>query len=327
MEFLPSVSGNLIMPEGVTEVVEQLRAGMEATGLPSEQFAVSPLVAIPIPISEVTRDRVPERFPGLDAKASACPLFWMPYVLSQRFPVTSEPDEDGRYLLEDNDEYALRIALHMSFSRLFDIETGLWVNMHAHLGLDPDDPATLTRVQRWLDGGADQELDAADVSEIFRIGTRSLKDSILEVTATARGSMGALWTVARFNACVEFAQMVQIMHEAVSDHGMALEPLKAEADLTLIKLRGALRSLEDDAVDEIIEEARENIAVCDSVDDVFGFALAETVSMITELIAETEEDVDAILAMADEQLLEIDPSLADGDDVDEEEDRPGPRAE
>jgi len=68
-------------------------------------------------------------------------------------------------VLEDDDTWAVRVALELTASGMYDETSGTWMDVLSLVGLDPDNDADLSRVSEWLAGANDDLLDSIDLAE------------------------------------------------------------------------------------------------------------------------------------------------------------------
>lgn len=142
----------------------------ELTGIPSAAIMSNPLCAVPLPLYS----RIPEgrrRWEGTRADAMWHPLLWLPSRLAFRYDISIEGDE-GEAFLESDDVWAIRMALELSTSGLYDPESGQWVDILHTVNIDVDNPTHVARVQNWLDGAPDEDLDAIDLTEYLDLPDR-----------------------------------------------------------------------------------------------------------------------------------------------------------
>ena len=142
----------------------------EQTGIAADAIMSNPLCAIPLPIYS----RIPEgqrRWSGVRPEAMWHPLMWLPDRLAFRYDISVEGDDSAPFL-ESDDLWAIRMALELSTSGLYDAESGEWVDILATINLNVENPADLSRVQAWLDGAPDEDLDAIDLSNYLDLPDR-----------------------------------------------------------------------------------------------------------------------------------------------------------
>jgi len=150
------------LPERTVPQVLRIGLARDMLGLGDERIITSPAVSFPLPRY---LDGAPLRgAPGVRAGALRYPFMWLPEPLRERLEVDTG---DAATTIESDDAWALRIAFEMWGSRLYDIDTGGWLDVLALYDLDADDPATQGRIDAWWAGGQDEDLDAIDLSGVF----------------------------------------------------------------------------------------------------------------------------------------------------------------
>jgi hypothetical protein len=65
---------------------------------------------------------------------------------------------------DSSDVFAVRVALELTITGLYDVETGTWLDILSTVGLDVDDDIVQARITEWLEGAPDAELDSIDLS-------------------------------------------------------------------------------------------------------------------------------------------------------------------
>lgn len=134
----------------------------ETTGIGPDSLLASTLCATPLPIYPSGWPENRRRWPGTNAEVMWHPLLWLPKRLAGRYRITRA---DGTTAPESDDAWAVRIALELTFSGLYDDATGTWADVLSMYDIDLAMPEQLMRVQSWLDGAPDDALDAIDLSE------------------------------------------------------------------------------------------------------------------------------------------------------------------
>jgi hypothetical protein len=147
-EFLTSPGESLLLPLQAMDIADRLSRWTRYSNLPKESVVSSPLVAVPLS----TRD-AGSRFPAeTEPSAFWHPQLWLPERLA--FPA-----DDERI-----DVWAIRVALELTITGLYDVETGTWLDVLSTVGLDSEDLVVQARITEWLEGAPDEELDAIDLS-------------------------------------------------------------------------------------------------------------------------------------------------------------------
>jgi hypothetical protein len=147
-QFLTSPGESLLLPLQAMNIADRLSRWAKYSRLPKEAIVSSPLVAVPL----ATRVPGSRWADATDPAAFWHPLLWLP-------PRLAAPAAGERI-----DVWAVRIALEVTMTGLYDVETGTWLDILSTIGLDVDDEITQARITEWLDGGADEDLDSIDLS-------------------------------------------------------------------------------------------------------------------------------------------------------------------
>lgn len=143
--------------------IDQLQQWLTDTGMDTASVYSTPLVATPLPLYG-TRDERDRSWDGLNPGMLWHPLLWLPTRLRTPYLLREEGQEDR---LETLDEWAVRVALEMTASRMYDPALGAWCDVLALHDIDITAPGTLTRLQAWLEGGSDPGLDAVTLEPWF----------------------------------------------------------------------------------------------------------------------------------------------------------------
>ncbi|MGC0250438.1 hypothetical protein [Pseudactinotalea sp. Z1748] len=129
------------------------------TGLAEADVISTPLVATPLPAYAGRIEAGQRRWDGLRPHVMWHPLMWMPQRLAEPYMIVEEDEER----LETVDEWAIRVALEMTASGMYDPETGGWLDVMALHDIDIEAPGQVDRIEAWLQGAVDPELDAIDL--------------------------------------------------------------------------------------------------------------------------------------------------------------------
>lgn len=162
--FLTSSGEPLEIAPDPLEAAIRFGAFSEATGIPAEWVLTSFLAAIPLPIYPAHWPDARKRWSGVKAEMMWHPLMWLPERVANRYPVI---DDEGNTVVEDDDTWAVRICLELLASGMYDQDSGTWADVLATIGLSADNPADIGRIEEWLDGADDEELDGLDTSSHF----------------------------------------------------------------------------------------------------------------------------------------------------------------
>lgn len=144
----------LLLPGNPLEGGYTCSSYAQATGVSYESLVHSPLVSIPVPVYPDGGFTDLPRWEGTRPEMMWHPLMWLPewvYTRQVADPETSR--------LENDDEYAVRIALDLAETEMYDAASGTWLDVLALAGLDVDDPSDLQRVRAWLAGAPDRLLE------------------------------------------------------------------------------------------------------------------------------------------------------------------------
>jgi hypothetical protein len=155
----------------------------KSIGLSQAEFAASRMSPMPMPVNAgrpyLTARR--RRLAGVDPRSMWLPVLWLPRRLTDRcrFHVldgdvvvidpngyfsddphaVTAPIDGVLVRTETSDAWVIRVALELEASGAFDMESGTWLDVLDTIGVNIDDVDDVARVQRWLDGGADVDLD------------------------------------------------------------------------------------------------------------------------------------------------------------------------
>lgn len=148
---------------GLIRLGERVERFTTDTGLTDLDVYADPLLAIPVPIYATRIQPGRRRWDGLNPLMMWHPLMWLPQRVADPYLLTGAgTGEDDR--LESTDEWALRVAIELTASGLYDPATGGWVDVLALHDLDITDPAVQGRLHRWLAGADDPDLDRIDLT-------------------------------------------------------------------------------------------------------------------------------------------------------------------
>lgn len=160
--YLTKPGESLLMSLSAIDLTGRAEAYARDTGLPPEDIVLAPVVTVPMPV------RVSDGADGVmpwegDWRMLWHPLCWLPASAALRLVVE---DEMGESRGETDDEWALRVALEMIATGLYDTDEG-WLDILAAAGLDLENPLDAGRVEAWAAGEADEQLDAIDLTSMF----------------------------------------------------------------------------------------------------------------------------------------------------------------
>lgn len=161
-QYMTEPGEALILPHRSLDIVTRYATFVEDTGLSGDDVCSLPLVAIPVPVHRTARLSSGRAWPSrVSAAMMWHPLMWLPERVSQRYRIATP---DGGVLIETEEEWMVRVALEMMASGLYDTESGTWVDVLDTVGMDIDDPIDLARVEEWLEGMPDEDMDRIDLS-------------------------------------------------------------------------------------------------------------------------------------------------------------------
>lgn len=131
----------------------------EMTGLAADDMVTSPTATTPLPLYPPQWPEGRRRWSGLRPEAMWHPLMWLPERLAARRIV----DTGTGPRIEDDELWAARVMAELTAGGFYVEPDGQWVDILALHGIDIDRAEDLERVQTWLDGQPDPELDSVDL--------------------------------------------------------------------------------------------------------------------------------------------------------------------
>lgn len=190
--FLTNPGESLLLARNAVDFVHRVSEFVTATGIDQADVISDPIVALPIPVYRT--DFTGRRWPGMSPRMMWHPLMWLPDELASRFPIKVEaPDGSGVDTLEPDDIYAVRVAIELGLSGLYDADSGMWLDVLSLVGLDITSEADQARVAAWMQGAADATLDSIDLRGYFLPdATEALKDAATNIFALRRASAAAI---------------------------------------------------------------------------------------------------------------------------------------
>jgi len=154
----------LLLARDPIESVIRFAQFAEQSGIDTTQLVASHTVAVPLPIWPEHWPLGTRRWKGTRPELMWHPLMWLPEHLAHR--VQLPLGASGRRHRESDDEWAVRVALEMTASGLYDSATGTWLDVLATVGIDIDQHPAEARVAAWLDGRPDAALDRIDLTSL-----------------------------------------------------------------------------------------------------------------------------------------------------------------
>ncbi len=138
------------------------QAGLDESDYPR----VYPWCGYPLPGLHEVAPRAPLAKKVTNLEWLGHPIFWLfgDVLMAQSAPASSEFDTEPVMVT------ALRLALQMEITGLFDVENGEWANILDAIGLNVEDPFDVIRIKAWQNGAADSLLDG------FNLGDTIMKD-------------------------------------------------------------------------------------------------------------------------------------------------------
>lgn len=188
--FILEPGESLLLAGSALEVA--LRFGMweRFSAAPQSAIVSNPIIATPL-VEYPTEGHPAQVWQRINPAALWHPLFWLPDRLAGRYQIENE---DGSITTEDDDTWAVRVALELSASGVYDAESGTWLDVLAMHGLDIEDPATFERVRQWQAGASDPVLDRIDLTDTITL--EEDPDWALESALTLMGDLRpASWAI------------------------------------------------------------------------------------------------------------------------------------
>lgn len=155
----------LLLARDPVESVIRFGQFSERSGIDTSELVASHTVAVPLPIWPERWQKGARRWTGIRSELMWHPLMWLPEHLANRVELPVEAN-GGRHH-EGDDEWAIRVALEMTASGLYDNATGTWLDVLATVGIDVDQPRAQARVAAWLAGRPDTALDGIDLTNLM----------------------------------------------------------------------------------------------------------------------------------------------------------------
>lgn len=164
----------LLLTSDPVAYIQRFDDFIDASGLPAERVLSIPLISTPVPVP--TRDAAgrPARWAGAKPSFMWHPLMWLPPHLAFRYRFSTVNQEAGGtnadFEIESDAEWVVRVATAMIASGLYDPDSGTWLDVLAHHGVDIEDPIDFARVEQWLAGAPDSVLDSIDLTPMTELG-------------------------------------------------------------------------------------------------------------------------------------------------------------
>lgn len=157
----------LLLDEDVLGSTRRAREFAAETGIDMRDLLTVPVVPHALPLYNYgAKDPSARRWPGTKPEAMWHPLMWLPPRLASRLTYL---DLEGEQVVESDEVWAIRVAIELQASGIYDPEDGTWVDVLSLVGLDRDDEIDMARVQDWLDGSPDEDLDGISFEDYLNI--------------------------------------------------------------------------------------------------------------------------------------------------------------
>jgi hypothetical protein len=234
---LPS-GDQLVVAPSMDDANDSLLEISRRTALAPQRFAPTYLSTTPLPLYGIPDEPTPRRA-GSNAIELRSPVFWIPDDIAMRYPILDDTAPKG---IQDEtvDEGAVRIVTHMLLARLYDIETGYFLDVPMALGHDLTDPAVAERFQNWLEGKADPELDTLDPSPLWHADS---------MQADTRGTGLDPTAIAAYDA--NLAQLVAVpmddlaLTRAIDETDANIDVCHTRGEVTGFALTGLAHTLQE----------------------------------------------------------------------------------
>lgn len=219
--FLLEPGERLVLSHSAVTVAHRFTEFLDASGLDAEAVLFNPLCGIPIPLYARGAGGKLTRF--ADARASFLyhPVMWLPERTALRYQIRDAAEESGSRI-ETDDEWAIRVAMELTGSGLYDPVSGTWVDVLALHGVDIDNPVDEARVEAWQRGAADPILDSIDLGELIGDGAED-RWSLHASQSTAPVLIPAQWSI-----------MASSLIDTIFEEGPALAPADRHRLLAVI---------------------------------------------------------------------------------------------
>lgn len=300
-DFFGNPEEPLVLFRGADPVAffERERWFQEMTSLPADRVVSSPMCAVPLPLAQRDDLGLLKRWPNtMNPELLWLPLFWLPELVLTRYLIDNGVPGEER--IETDDEWALRVASELSASRLYDPETGSWLDVLSAYGIDIEAPDTVLRLGAWLEGEADPVLDTIDLSPMFAMEDENgdpidLHQEALQFALDAT----PLATTAQFASLASrLVERLQATVYAEANLATRIEQVDEIASLSLMLLGAAELPAPSEQVVDVVQDAR------DSIDELLE---GESELSPEDAWAEVETIADDILIILERVLKEYEP--------------------
>lgn len=300
-DFFGNPEEPLVLFRGADPIAffERERWFQEMTSLPADRVVSSPLCAVPLPLAQRDDLGLLKRWPNtMNPELLWLPLFWLPELVLTRFLIDNGVPGEER--IETDDEWALRVASEVSAARLYDPETGSWLDVLAAYGIDIDAPDTVLRLGAWLEGESDPVLDSIDLSPMFAMEDENgeaidLHQEALQFALDAT----PLATTAQFASLAgRLLDRLQATVYEQANLATRIEQVDEIASLSLMLLGAAELPAPSEQVVDVVQDAR------DSIDELLD---GETELAPEDAWAQVEAIADDILVILNRVVDEYEP--------------------
>ncbi len=172
----------LVTRDPVRNLVNHVSAA-KAIGVPQGELIQSRMSPMPFPVNACRPEGSTKRrrIEGVDPQMMWLPVLWLPERLTERsqFQLIDGDivvlDPKGHYAgdpravtvpiegvainTETSDAWVIRVALELEAAGAYDVESGSWLDVLDTVGINVDDIDDYARVERWLEGASDSDLD------------------------------------------------------------------------------------------------------------------------------------------------------------------------
>lgn len=267
---------SLLVTSDIEDTVLRYGELSTRTGIPGDQLVLSFMSSLPLPRYEPLGPGE-SRWLGAVATELWAPIFWIPEEIAQRMPV-GDSEAEGGIRGESDDEWSARIALHMVLAGLYVPESGTFLDVPAALGIDLQDEKIAERVQDWLEGHVDEELDALDPTPLWT--PKSGDVDTAGVYFSLRDTWEDLFALSRY---IGFDSVLRILDEiSTRADEISVETAKEAGSYAVTLARLVAAEIGDVDLEAILSDAEANISVSTSTEEVLGFALPELVAALIE---------------------------------------------
>lgn len=212
--YLTEPGESLLSPVGAFDQLERCQTWSTHTGLPLERIS-SGLASVPLIVAG-TGEETGHEFASVNPLFLWHPLFWLPEQVAYRQRWNNPSGGDP--IVEGLDIWHARVALQLSYSGLYDPESG-WLDILSVYSLDIADPAVVARVAAWLAGGEDETLDGIDLTDVI-LDALPMDEAVSTAAAIAPDLKAIQWGI-------QADSLVQLFDEVREDPSTTNSSLRA----------------------------------------------------------------------------------------------------